>query len=106
MSLIRGDIRDPTRSRSNGGDGCRHTWHTSTTACAENPRGAFEVMRGGSFNVVEAARDAGVARIVTASSARYTAWRSPSRPRRSITRTATDLQRHEDLLEGLLRSFY
>jgi UDP-glucose 4-epimerase len=66
---MRGDNRDPDTVRAAMAemDAVIHMATLRITACAENPREAFEVMCTGSFNVVEAARDAGVARIVTAS---------------------------------------
>ena len=39
------------------------------TACAAEPREAFEVMCAGSYNVVEAAQRAGIKKIVAASTA-------------------------------------
>src|SRR5260370_38530709 len=52
-----------------GMDAVIHRATLRITACAEDPREAFEVMCTGSFNVVEAARHAGVKRILAASSA-------------------------------------
>ena len=61
------------------------------TACAAEPRAAFDVMCAGSYNVVEAAQQAGVKKIVAASTAsvyglaeRFPTARGPS----SATTTA------------------
>ena len=71
VELVKGDIRDvkATRRVTEGMDAVMHMAALRITACAEDPREAFEVMCEGSFNVVEAAHLAGVKKIVAASSA-------------------------------------
>ena len=102
--------RRATRSRTGVSRSCAATSATSTrctasregmdavihmatlriTACAAEPREALGVMCDGSFNVIEAAHDAGVKKVVTASSAlRSTASPTRSRRARTITPTTT-----------------
>lgn len=110
VSLLHGDIRDSTAINKAmlGMDAVIHMAALRITACAGMPREAMEVMCDGSFNVIEAARAAGVKKIVAASSA-------------SIYGLADSFPTHEDhhpynnrtwygaskiMLEGLLRSFH
>src|SRR5690242_18109571 len=62
VELVRGDVRDAAavRRAMDGMDAVVHLAALRITACAAHPREAMEVMCDGSFNVVEAARDAGV----------------------------------------------
>lgn len=110
VSLIRGDIRDPDTVRAAMAemDAVIHMATLRITACAENPREAFEVMCAGSFNVVEAARDAGVARIVTASSASVygMAESFPTKEEHHPYGNRTWYGATKTWLEGLLRSFH
>jgi len=71
VEIIRGDIRDveTVRAATRGIDAVLHLAALRITACAADPREACEVMCDGSFNVVDAAREAGVKRVVAASSA-------------------------------------
>lgn len=71
VRLVQADIRDvdAMRKATAGMDAVIHMATLRITACAAEPREAFEVMCTGSYNVVEAARDAGVKKIVTASTA-------------------------------------
>ena len=77
------------------------------TACAENPREAHEVMCDGTFNVVEAARKAGVKKFVTASSASIygLADTFPTREEHHPYNNRTWYGASKIMLEGLLRSF-
>ena len=77
------------------------------TACAEHPREAFEVMCAGSFNVVEAARQAGVKKLVAASSASVygLAEAFPTEETHHPYANRTWYGASKLLLEGLLRSF-
>lgn len=66
-----GDIRD-RELVSRCMEGVDYVFHEAAlriTQCAEQPRDAYDVMFGGTFNVVEAAVKAGVKKIVSASSA-------------------------------------
>ena len=66
-----GDIRDRdlVRRSMEGVDYVFHEAALRITQCAEQPHDAYGVMFGGTFNVVEAAVQAGVKKIVAASSA-------------------------------------
>jgi UDP-glucose 4-epimerase len=69
--LVEGDIcdRDLVRSLTEGVDVVFHQAAIRITQCAEEPRLALEVLVDGTFNVIEAAADAGVRKVVAASSA-------------------------------------
>ena len=71
IRVVEGDIRDrATVAGVMGGiDVLFHQAAIRITQCAEHPREALEVMADGTFNVLEAAVDAGVGRVVAASSA-------------------------------------
>lgn len=66
-----GDIRDRdlVRRSMEGVDYVFHEAALRITQCAEQPHDAYDVMFGGTFNVIEAAVQAGVKKIVAASSA-------------------------------------
>jgi UDP-glucose 4-epimerase len=78
------------------------------TACAAEPREALEVMCDGSFNVVEAAQQAGVKKVVTASSASIygLAGTFPTPEEHHPYNDRTWYGASKILLEGLLRSFH
>ena len=61
------------------------------TACAAEPREAFEVMCAGSYNVVEAAQRAGIKKIVAASTASIYGLAERFRPQKTIIRPTTAL---------------
>lgn len=69
--LVEIDIRDREAVRANieGADVVFHQAALRWTRCQENPRECQEVMVDGTFNVLEAAADAKVKRVVMASSA-------------------------------------
>jgi UDP-glucose 4-epimerase len=71
VTLVDGDIRDRAlvRRLMDGIDTVFHLAAIRITQCAEEPRLAQEVLVDGSFNVFEAAVDAGVRRVVASSSA-------------------------------------
>ncbi len=71
VRIVNGDIRDreAIAAAMRGVDVVFHEAALRVTQCAEDPRRAFEVMVDGTFNVVEAARIAGVRKVVAASSA-------------------------------------
>jgi UDP-glucose 4-epimerase len=77
------------------------------TACAADPRLAFDVMCGGSFNVVDAARIAGVQKVVTASTASVygMAETFPTTESHHPYNDRTWYGASKIMLEGLLRSF-
>jgi UDP-glucose 4-epimerase len=69
--VIEGDLRDQqaVRAALEGIDTVFHLAAIRVTQCAEEPRLALEVMVDGTFNVAEAALEAGVKKLVAASSA-------------------------------------
>ncbi len=71
VTVMEGDIRDPAAvARATAGiDLVYHLAAIRITRCAEEPRVALEVLADGTFNVLEAAVEAGVGRVVASSSA-------------------------------------
>jgi UDP-glucose 4-epimerase len=71
VTFVEGDVRDAAlvRRLMDGVDYVYHEAALRITACAEMPRDAHEVMFTGTFNVLEAAVQAGVKKVVAASSA-------------------------------------
>jgi UDP-glucose 4-epimerase len=71
VRIVNGDIRDraAVAAAMQGVDVVFHEAALRVTQCAEDPRRAFEVMVDGTFNVAEAARLAGVRKLIAASSA-------------------------------------
>jgi UDP-glucose 4-epimerase len=71
VRVVEGDIRDREllAGLTRGIDVVFHQAALRITQCAEEPRVALEVMVDGTYNVIEAALQAGVRRIVAASSA-------------------------------------
>ncbi|MGE5597689.1 MAG: NAD-dependent epimerase/dehydratase family protein [Hyphomicrobiales bacterium] len=71
LTVIDGDITDPAtvREAMAGIDYVFHQAALRITQCAEMPRLAVDSLIGGSFNVLEAAVEAGVRKVVAASSA-------------------------------------
>ncbi|GAA0442370.1 NAD-dependent epimerase [Actinoplanes capillaceus] len=71
VKIVEGDIRDVSlvRSLTEGQDLVFHLAAIRITQCAEEPRLANEVLVDGTFNVIEAAADAGVKKVIASSSA-------------------------------------
>ncbi|WP_433306474.1 NAD-dependent epimerase/dehydratase family protein [Actinoplanes sp. CA-030573] len=71
VRLVEGDIRDRelVREVTAGKDLVFHLAAIRITQCAEEPRLANEVLVDGTFNVVEAAAEAGVKKLIASSSA-------------------------------------
>jgi len=71
ITIIEGDIRDHAllERTFQGIDIVFHQAAIRITQCAEEPRLAFDVLAGGTFDVLEAAVRAGVSKVVAASSA-------------------------------------
>lgn len=71
VTVVEGDIRDRdlVSAQMRGIDVCFHQAAIRITQCAEEPRLAMEVLADGTFNVVEAAAESGVRKLVAASSA-------------------------------------
>jgi len=109
VSVVEGDIRDRAAvarvvSRA---DAVIHMAALRITACAAEPRLAFDVMCGGSFNVVEAAQASGVKKVVTASTASVygLAEEFPTTESHHPYGNRTWYGASKMMLEGLLRSF-
>jgi UDP-glucose 4-epimerase len=71
IELVEGDIRDVAllQKLSAGTDVVFHLAALRITQCAAEPRTALEVLVDGTFNVIEAAVEAGVSKVVASSSA-------------------------------------
>jgi UDP-glucose 4-epimerase len=71
VRFVGADIRDrdAVAAAVAGVDVVFHQAALRITLCAEEPRMAFDVMAGGTFNVIEASAEAGVRKLVMASSA-------------------------------------
>ena len=71
VRIVDGDIRDRAlvRELMSGVDVLFHQAAIRITQCAEEPRLALEVLVDGTYNVVEAAAEAGVRKVIAASSA-------------------------------------
>ena len=110
VALVRGDVRDPNtvRQATAGMDAVLHMAALRITACAADPREAFEVMCEGSFNVVEAAHLAGVKKVIAASSASIygLAETFPTREDHHPYNDHTWYGVSKVMLEGLLRSYH
>ena len=109
VKLVRGDIRDVSavRSAMQGIDAVIHMAALRITACAAEPREAFETMCAGTFNVVDEAHRAGVGRVVAASSASIygLAEEFPTREGHHPYNDDTWYGASKTMLEGLLRSY-
>ena len=109
VTLVHGDVRDAgaVRHAMQGMDAVIHMAALRITACAADPREAFEVMCEGSFNVVDAARQAGLQKVVAASSASVygLAEEFPTTERHHPYNDETWYGASKTMLEGLLRSY-
>jgi UDP-glucose 4-epimerase len=109
LTLIEGDIRDRELLARilEGIDIVFHQAAIRITQCAEQPRLALEVMANGTFNVLEAAVNAGVSKIVAASSASVLglAEEFPTTESHHPYNNRTIYGAAKTFNEGLLRSF-
>jgi len=109
VSVVNGDISDRAAVARvvAGADAVIHMAALRITACAAEPRLAFDVMCGGSFNVVEAAQASGVKKIVAASTASVygMAEEFPTTEPHHPYGNRTWYGASKMMLEGLLRSF-
>ena len=109
LEIVDGDIRDRDAVARvvEGADALIHMAALRITACAADPRDAFDVMCTGSFNVVEAAHRAGVQKIVAASTASVygLADTFPTEETHHPYGNRTWYGAAKLMLEGLLRSF-
>jgi UDP-glucose 4-epimerase len=110
VTVIDGDIRDRSlvRDAMAGIDVLFHQAAIRITQCAEDPRLALEVLVDGTFNVLEAATEAGVRRVVAASSASVygLAERFPTSETQPPYANDTFYGAAKTFNEGLLRSFH
>jgi UDP-glucose 4-epimerase len=109
VTFVHGDIRDRDAVARviRDADAVIHLAALRITACAADPRAAFEVMCAGSYNVVEAAHRAGVKKIVAASTASVygLAEHFPTAEDHHPYDNRTWYGASKLMLEGLLRSF-
>jgi len=110
VELVEGDIRDRQllAGLSVGADAVFHLAAIRITQCAEDPRLALEVLVEGTFNVLEAAANAGVRKVVASSSASIygLASRFPTREDHHPYANDTIYGASKAFNEGLLRSFH
>ena len=109
VKLVRGDIRDvdTVREAMQGVNAVIHMAALRITACAAEPREAFDTMCAGTFNVVDEARRAGVEKVLAASSASIygLAEHFPTREDHHPYNDDTWYGASKTMLEGLLRSY-
>jgi UDP-glucose 4-epimerase len=110
VRVVEGDIRDTklVRSLMPGMDVVFHQAAIRITQCASEPRLALEVLVNGTYEIVEAAADAGVRKIVAASSASVygLAEEFPTPERQHPYANETLYGAAKTFNEGLLRSFH
>jgi UDP-glucose 4-epimerase len=110
VRIIEGDIRGRrvVAEAMQGVDVLFHQAAIRITQCAEQPREALEVLVDGTFNVLEAAVDAGVQRVVAASSASVygLAETFPTTETHHPYGNRTLYGAAKTFNEGLLRSFH
>lgn len=109
VTLHEGDIRDRAlvRELTAGKDLVFHEAAIRITQCAEDPRLALEVLVDGTFNVVEAAAELGVGKLVAASSASVygLAEQFPTTERHHHHNNDTFYGAAKSFNEGMIRSF-
>jgi UDP-glucose 4-epimerase len=110
VRFVEGDVRDGrlVKELMRGIDLVFHQAATRITQCAAEPRLALEVMAGGTFEVVEAAVDAGVRKVVAASSASVygLAEEFPTTERHHPYNNDTLYGAAKVFNEGMMRSFH
>jgi UDP-glucose 4-epimerase len=109
VTLHEADIRDreAVRELTAGQDIVFHQAAIRITQCAEDPRLALEVLVDGTFNVVEAAAELGVRKLVAASSASVygLAEQFPTGERHHHHNNDTFYGAAKSFNEGMIRSF-
>ncbi|MDA1192343.1 MAG: NAD-dependent epimerase/dehydratase family protein, partial [Candidatus Poribacteria bacterium] len=109
VRLVEGDIRDRDllAELTEGVDTVFHQAAIRITQCAEDPRLALEVLADGTFNVLEAAVNAKVRKVVAASSASVygLAEQFPTTERHHPYNNRTFYGAAKVFNEGMLRSF-
>ncbi|WP_370116941.1 NAD-dependent epimerase/dehydratase family protein [Streptacidiphilus sp. MAP12-33] len=110
VEVVDGDIRDAdtVRKATEGAELVFHLAAIRITQCAEEPRLANEVMVDGTFNVLEAAVQAGVEKLVASSSASLygLAETFPTTERHHPYNNDTFYGAAKAFNEGMLRSFH
>jgi UDP-glucose 4-epimerase len=110
LEIVEGDIRDAVivRKVTEGADLVFHLAAIRITQCAQEPRLANEVMVDGTFNVLEAAAAAGVAKVIASSSASVygLAETFPTGERHHPYNNDTFYGAAKAFNEGMLRSFH
>ncbi|MEU6554466.1 SDR family NAD(P)-dependent oxidoreductase [Streptomyces sp. NPDC046915] len=110
VEIVEGDVRDAdtVRKATEGADLVFHLAAIRITQCAEEPRLANEVLVDGTFNVLEAAAEAGVAKVVASSSASVygMAETFPTTERHHPYNNDTFYGAAKAFNEGMLRSFH
>src|SRR5690348_4110907 len=110
VRIAEGDIRDRhlVTGLMSGIDLVFHQAAIRITQCAEEPRLALEVLVDGTYEVIEAAADAGVRKVVAASSASVygLAEQFPTTERHHPYANDTLYGAAKTFNEGLLRSFH
>ncbi|MBE9019597.1 SDR family NAD(P)-dependent oxidoreductase, partial [Chroococcidiopsidales cyanobacterium LEGE 13417] len=110
VKIVTGDIRDRQLLADvmQGVDVVFHQAAIRINQCAEEPRLALEVLANGTFNVLEAAVNAGVKKVVAASSASIygMAEEFPTTEAHHPYNNRTIYGAAKTFNEGLLRSFY
>ncbi|MFE3632765.1 NAD-dependent epimerase/dehydratase family protein [Streptomyces cellostaticus] len=110
VEVIEGDIRDTAavRKATDGADLVFHLAAIRITQCAEEPRLANEVMVDGTFNVLEAAVEAGVGKVIASSSASVYGMAEdfPTTERHHPYNNDTFYGAAKAFNEGMLRSFH
>jgi UDP-glucose 4-epimerase len=109
LTIVNGDIRDKELLASlfRRVDIVFHQAAIRITQCAEDPRLAFEVLAGGTFDILEAAVKAGVSKVIAASSASVLglAEQFPTTEAHHPYNNRTIYGAAKSFNEGLLRSF-
>ncbi|MEW2114204.1 NAD-dependent epimerase/dehydratase family protein [Streptomyces sp. NPDC005474] len=110
VEIVEGDIRDAATVRkvTEGADLVFHLAAIRITQCAQEPRLANEVMVDGTFNVLEAAAEAGVGKVIASSSASVygMAETFPTTERHHAYNNDTFYGAAKAFNEGMLRSFH
>ncbi|MFF3916942.1 NAD-dependent epimerase/dehydratase family protein [Streptomyces sp. NPDC001852] len=110
VEIVEGDVRDAgtVRKVTEGTDLVFHLAAIRITQCAEEPRLANEVLVDGTFNVLEAAAEAGVAKVIASSSASVygMAETFPTTERHHPYNNDTFYGAAKAFNEGMLRSFH
>ncbi|AOR36589.1 NAD-dependent epimerase [Streptomyces fodineus] len=110
VEVVEGDVRDAATVRkvTEGADLVFHLAAIRITQCAEEPRLANEVLVDGTFNVLEAAAEASVAKVIASSSASVygMAETFPTTERHHPYNNDTFYGAAKAFNEGMLRSFH